>query len=227
MKKQEYIEKYGEEAWKARLEYNREWIKQNSDRKKENDKKYYELHKEKYLKKASEWAKANPEKRKVSRKKWENSNPSKILEKTKLWQAKNKEHISDYRLKHRQTKEGRATYCSSNYKEYDKKSGFDTSNNISSKWIVDNIFSGQKCVYCGDQDWTHLGCDRIDNSKPHTEDNVVCSCGLCNIERADKYTVEEFKKYRSLHPRECDIPKAPAIQLSETGALKKRVIQKR
>lgn len=221
MKKQEYIEKYGEEAYKERLEYNKEWRKQNSDRKKENDKKYYELHKEKYLNKASEWAKANPEKRKISRKKWDNSNPDKILEKTKRWQAKN----TDYRLKHRQTKEGRATCCSSGYKEYDKKRGFDISNNISSKWIVENIFSGQKCVYCGDQDWTHLGCDRIDNSKPHTADNVVCSCGLCNIEKNDRYTVEEFKQYRSLHPRACDIPKAPAIQLSETGALKKRAVQ--
>lgn len=227
MKKQEYIEKYGEEAYRKRLEYGKEWRKQNSDRKKENDKKYYELHKEKYLKKASEWAKANPEKRKVSRKKWENSNPHKILEKTKRWQAKNKEYISDYRLKHRRTKEGRATYCSNSYKKYDKNRGFDTSNNVSQKWIIDNIFSGQKCVYCGDQDWTHLGCDRIDNSKPHTEDNVVCSCGLCNIERGDRYTVEEFKKYRSLHPRECDMPKAPAIELSETGALKKRVIPNR
>ena len=43
------------------------------------------------------------------------------------------------------------------------------------------------------------------------------------VEYIEKYG-EEFKQYRSLHPRACDIPKAPAIQLSETGALKKRII---
>lgn len=119
----------------------------------------------------------------------------------------------------------RANSIKTRYNDCDKFRGFDISNNITSKWIVENIFSGQKCVYCGDQDWTHLGCDRIDNTKPHTPDNVVCSCGLCNIERGDNYTVEDFKQYRSLHPRACDIPKAPAIQLSETGALKKRAVR--
>ena len=172
-----------------------------------------------------------------------------MLKRSLLWKKKNKERMRAYdqqrqddgyfakyrkrkcdvllekNKEYHKTKNGRAVSLNNRYKGEDKRRGFDVSNNISSKWIVDNIFSGQKCVYCGDQDWTHLGCDRIDNSKPHTADNCVCACYICNIDRKDNYTVEEFKKYRILHPRACDIPKAPAIQLSETGALKKRVIQ--
>lgn len=205
MKKQEYIEKYGEEAWKIKAEKDRERQKI--------------------------WRDNHPEDissmRKKAMKKWRNSHKEYDKEYSKKWYAINKKNKAEYDKQYRSTIIGRAVNIANSYQAIDKKRGFDTSNNISSKWIVENIFSGQKCVYCGDQDWTHLGCDRIDNSKPHTEDNVVCSCGLCNIERGDRYTVEEFKKYRSLHPRECDIPKAPAIQLSETGALKKRVIQSR
>ena len=61
---------------------------------------------------------------------------------------------------------------------------------LTAQWIMDYIFT-KKCVYCGESDWKKLGCDRIDNSKPHTEDNVVCCCGECNTKRGTK-EFEEF-----------------------------------
>lgn len=61
------------------------------------------------------------------------------------------------------------------------------------KWIVDNIFTNE-CIYCGESDWHKLGCDRKDNSKPHTKDNVVCCCTRCNKLRSDKFTVDEMKE---------------------------------
>ena len=63
---------------------------------------------------------------------------------------------------------------------------------LTPEWIVDNIFSGQHCDYCPESDWTKLGCDRIDNNKPHTPDNVVCCCGQCNVKRK-KIPYLEFK----------------------------------
>ena len=120
---------------------------------------------------------------------------------------------------------GRSSILSSAYKSYDKNKGFDVSNNITKDWIVENIFNGQKCVYCGDDDWTHLGADRIDNTKPHTPDNVVCACGLCNIERNERYTVEEFKEYRKLHPRslDCSIDKGwEIVEMKGIKVLKKK-----
>lgn len=44
---------------------------------------------------------------------------------------------------------------------------------------MENIFA-KPCAYCGETDWTQLGCHRIDNSKPHTIDNVVCCCRKCH-----------------------------------------------
>ena len=51
---------------------------------------------------------------------------------------------------------------------------------LTTKWIIDNIFT-QPCTYCGKTGWDIVGCNRIDNSKPHTKDNVEPCCGKCNI----------------------------------------------
>ena len=239
MKKQEYIEKYGEEAWKIKAEkqraYSKAWAEKNPEKIRESKRKYdrnnakeiYERKKPRVKEYGKKYREKNREKIKAYLKEYYINNKEKHNENSKQYRIENKEKINAHKREYAKTKRGRAQSLRHTYMEKDKEKGFNVSNNISQKWIVDNIFSGQKCVYCGDQDWTHLGCDRIDNSKPHTEDNVVCSCFICNSDRADRYTVEEFKKYRSLHPRECDMPKAPAIQLSETGALKKRAIPNR
>lgn len=60
---------------------------------------------------------------------------------------------------------------------------------LTAQWIVDNIFSKQ-CVHCGESDWMKIGCNRIDNSKPHTMDNVEPCCWKCNC----KFNVDSKKK---------------------------------
>lgn len=39
-----------------------------------------------------------------------------------------------------------------------------------------------------------IGCDRIDNSKGHTKDNVVPCCVECDKARSDYFSFEEMKK---------------------------------
>lgn len=95
-------------------------------------------------------------------------------------------------------KRERAHNLARNYKKDDEKDGRGEST-LTTGWIKNNIFSGQKCVYCGEEDWHKLGCDRIDNTKPHTPDNVVCSCSKCNIERGSM-TYEEFKEKKGITP---------------------------
>lgn len=51
--------------------------------------------------------------------------------------------------------------------------------NLTAQWIVENIFS-KSCVHCGETDWHKLGCNRLDNLKPHTMDNVEPCCYHCN-----------------------------------------------
>lgn len=47
------------------------------------------------------------------------------------------------------------------------------------EWYIENILS-KSCVHCGETDWRKLGCNRLDNSKPHTKDNVEPCCRRCN-----------------------------------------------
>jgi hypothetical protein len=61
---------------------------------------------------------------------------------------------------------------------------------LTPEWIVENIFS-KPCHYCGKEGWELIGCDRIDNSKPHTPDNVVPCCWECNKKRGRR-DYEEF-----------------------------------
>lgn len=69
--------------------------------------------------------------------------------------------------------------------------GYNDEVDFDGQWIVDNIFD-KECIYCGETDWRKLGCDRIDNTKPHTKDNVVPCCTRCNKLRSNKFTVDEM-----------------------------------
>lgn len=52
--------------------------------------------------------------------------------------------------------------------------------------------------YCGECNWTKLGCDRIDNAKGHTKDNVITACWECNDLRGRmKLSVEDFYKFKN------------------------------
>lgn len=112
-------------------------------------------------------------------------------------------------------KKERAHNLARNYKKDDEKDGRGEST-LTTGWIKNNIFSGQKCVYCGEEDWHKLGCDRIDNTKPHTPDNVVCSCSKCNVERGSM-TYEEFKEKKGIPPK--NPPLSPVIETPLTSAL--------
>lgn len=112
----------------------------------------------------------------------------------KLYRESHKEQRAEYdklyRPKYNQTPMGRAVNLVNAYKQLDTKYNRGECT-LTAKWIVENIFS-QPCHYnCGESDWKKMGCDRIDNSKPHTPDNVVPCCAECNIKRGLK-TYEEF-----------------------------------
>lgn len=78
---------------------------------------------------------------------------------------------------------GRAHILAENYFKKDKKYGLvkeeKPPNYVTSKWIYDNILF-KICPYCGKSDWKIMGCNRIDDFKPHTIDNVEPCCKDCN-----------------------------------------------
>lgn len=94
------------------------------------------------------------------------------------------EYYKKYRETHKNIKKyelsmlSRASKLLYAYKKSDEKYNRGEGD-LTSKWIVENIFS-KPCVHCGETDWTKIGCNRLDNSKPHTEDNVEPCCMKCN-----------------------------------------------
>lgn len=114
-------------------------------------------------------------------------------EKKKEWSKqyiqKNKERINDYRKEWRKTTlQGRAEMLlgAYRYKDKTKNRGECT---LTSKWIAENILT-KPCAHCGESDWTKIGCNRLDNSKPHTPENVEPCCKDCN----NKLNYEERRK---------------------------------
>ena len=76
----------------------------------------------------------------------------------------------------------------SSYKIKDKRNGVPVCD-FNIDWMIENIIN-KPCIYCGD---THrIGCDRIDNRKGHTKDNVNPCCYECNVARGNNFTVEEM-----------------------------------
>ena len=87
------------------------------------------------------------------------------------------------RAKWHETKYARASNQYQKYKRMDKHNGFGDVIDFTPQWIVDSIYT-KPCVYCGETDWHKLGCNRIDNSKGHTKDNVEPCCYDCNVKLA-------------------------------------------
>lgn len=84
-------------------------------------------------------------------------------------------------------KRAKASKMISSYRIKDKKKGLLCDLDIDYMLHIMN----QPCVYCG---YTNkIGCDRIDNNKGHTKDNVVPCCVECNKARNDNFSFEEMK----------------------------------
>ena len=82
--------------------------------------------------------------------------------------------------KKNETIEERAQRLCEAYKKIDDKKGRD--NDLTYDYILKHIFTST-CNKCGESDWHKLGCDRIDNTKGHLQNNVVCACRKCNVKR--------------------------------------------
>lgn len=117
-------------------------------------------------------------------------NKEKILNYLHEYYKNNKQYVKNRNAKYCNTKIGRAVRQVSSYRTMDKKRGLGDVNDFDGHWIVENIYS-KPCVYCGETDWHKLGCNRIDNTKGHTKDNVEPCCYKCNCKMGIKYRLEK------------------------------------
>ena len=142
-------------------------------------KEYYEEHKEEIREKHRQYYLKNKDAFIARAKKWKENNPEKYKTSHRKYDEQNKEKKLEYQREWRKTPIGRATMLLSAYNTADRKMCRDKGD-LTSDWIVENIFS-KPCVHCGESDWHKIGCNRLDNSKPHTKDNVEPCCSICNL----------------------------------------------
>ena len=140
--------------------------------------------KEKARKRAKKWYLENQERVKQYREK----NRERLKKACKEWREKNIEYCKAYDLEHSNTPIGRASNLVNAYNHMDLRANRGKGN-LTAQWVVENIFS-KPCAHCGKTGWKVIGCNRLDNSKPHTMDNVEPCCFECNC----KLAVEEQEK---------------------------------
>lgn len=103
-------------------------------------------------------------------------------EKRLRYAKEHQEEKIEYNKDYRKTPIGRALYILGGYKREDSKYNRGESD-LTAQWIVENIFT-KPCAHCGETDWRKIGCNRLDNSRPHTMDNVEPCCHDCNLKLA-------------------------------------------
>lgn len=128
------------------------------------------------------------ERRKITQKKYYEKNKEKLILYYQTHYRENKEahqeRVNNYRKNWCYKPIGRACSLLSAYNQadmlYNRGKG-----DLTAKWIVENIFS-KPCAHCGKEGWKIIGCNRLDNTKPHSKDNVEPCCRDCNLKLAGK-----------------------------------------
>lgn len=125
-------------------------------------------------------------------KKYRAENRDTLLLKKKVYYETHSQEKNEYMRNYNTTTIGRAANLTSSYKQMDEKNNVGETT-ITKEWIMDNIFT-KSCIYCGESDWTKLGCDRKDNSLPHTPNNCVPCCWDCNRKKGSMSYNEYIKR---------------------------------
>ena len=74
------------------------------------------------------------------------------------------------------------------YRSSDARSGLEAT--VTVEWMKENM-TNSPCFYCETKD-DPIGLDRLDNSKGHSEENVVPCCKICNKSRNNLFTPKEM-----------------------------------
>ncbi len=121
---------------------------------------------------------------KIYSRQWRLDNKERKQKSNEEYRQKHAEYFENYRKTHKNhkkytiSKQSRASKLLYSYKKSDIQYGRGLGD-LTAEWIVENIFS-KPCTHCGETDWHKIGCNRLDNSKPHSINNVEPCCMKCN-----------------------------------------------
>lgn len=111
------------------------------------------------------------------------------MEATKRYLEKHPEYLTKYFS----NKFNKAKKLLKGYNYSDKKANRGECT-LTPDWIIEHIFT-HPCAHCGKSDWRELGCNRLDNSLPHTPDNVEPCCWECNKKMYQKEISKSVYQY--------------------------------
>lgn len=160
------------------MKQNKEYYQKHKEEIIEYNKKRYQERREEVLEYKKQWREEHKEGVSEYNKQYYQQFKKELSEKQKKYRQEHKKEKAEYNKKYQQTPIGRANGLLRNYRYADKKAGRGECT-LTAQWIVDNIFT-KKCAHCPETDWMELGCNRLDNSLPHTPENVEPCCGSCN-----------------------------------------------
>lgn len=106
--------------------------------------------------------------------------------------AANKEELSQKHNDYRNTPIGRANNLMSSYRYTDKRDGYPETVDFDAEWLLEAILL-KPCAHCGKTGWDIIGCNRLDNTKGHTKDNVEPCCKECNSKLGAMYQWDKTK----------------------------------
>lgn len=112
-----------------------------------------------------------------------------ILKNARQYREKHRNELKIKSKEYRETEYGRAYTLLTAYNKADEKY-HRGKGDLTPEWIVENIFT-KPCAHCGKEGWQIIGCNRLDNSKPHTMDNVEPCCWECNRRLGIVYTSQK------------------------------------
>ena len=126
----------------------------------------------------AEWSTNHKENVKAKNAKWRSKNPTYNAQ----YQQAHKDKIAEYQAEWYNPQTHPLNWAKSivnNYNKMDRERGFDPNQTISAEWFLQNI-AYRPCAHCGLQAIGLIGCNRLDNTKGHTIDNVEPCCFKCN-----------------------------------------------
>lgn len=182
-----------EERKKRNRERCKRYYAANRDKELEQQKQYYAEHAEARKQYNKQYYVDNAD----AIKQYYQANKEEIAEYRKQWRAENKENIAEYnkqyKKQYRATIEGYARQIRYHNLQTDRKYGRIGAEEDPLPTIEQYIELLQQLDYYDKKQYpfNEMGLDRIDNTKPHTLDNVV-PCSTKNNKRRQKMNFEEF-----------------------------------